>query len=438
MRFLGKYDSVGVLGRGSMGQVHAARAINDPETMVVVKVMRPDVAATPRARRFFDREIQYTARLNHPYIVRVLEAGVDPASGPCIVMELVPGITLEHLLKSEKRFLPERAARLTGCLCHALDSAHAAAVIHRDVKPANLMVVNAGTAHEYLKVMDFGLAHLTSKPLLSEERFAGSTEVSAQGTPAYISPEQLRGDPIDGRADLYSVGVVLYEMLTGRLPFPDDDIDALVDAHLRRSPPRFASLGIGDIPGAMEDVVHHCLAKFAAERPASARALVIELGEAMAVDLWADTIPVADAQRDEEVPPVESAPVEPIAPPNTIVRRTEAWMPDQIAIVKLGGFLTDAGGKLIKTRPGLLKARFPGLDIKPQTFFERLAGKVQVTGDGIDLDLNLDRPNPAESRLVVTAVFRVTGGSSPINRQQWTSRVLDLFDKLKQYIMASG
>src|SRR5687768_4420818 len=99
MHFLGKYESLGVLGRGSMGEVHAARPKDAPATTVVVKVLRADLADTPTARASFDREVQSTARLRHPYIVRVLDSGVDPQAGPCIVMEFVPGTTLEQVLK---------------------------------------------------------------------------------------------------------------------------------------------------------------------------------------------------------------------------------------------------------------------------------------------------------------------------------------------------
>src|SRR5438093_9322944 len=163
MLFLDKYESLGVLSRGSMSQVHAARPTVDPAATVVVKVMRSDLADTPRARQFFEREVKYTGRLRHPYVVRILDAGIDSAAGPCIVMEFVPGTTLEQLLKKQRRLPVYRTAMLVGCLCHALEAAHLAAVIHRDLKPANLMVMNAGTTQEQLKVMDFGLAQLASK-----------------------------------------------------------------------------------------------------------------------------------------------------------------------------------------------------------------------------------------------------------------------------------
>jgi serine/threonine protein kinase len=438
MHFLGKYESLGVLGRGSMGTVHAARPDHDPACTVVVKVMRSDMVDTPRARQFFDREIQYTSRLRHPYIVRVLDAGVDAHAGPCIVMEFVPGTTLEKVLERDKRLNTERLAWLAGCLCHALEAAHISAVIHRDLKPANLMVVSAGTPQEHVKVMDFGLAHLASKPFLSKEQFAGADYVVAQGTPAYIAPEQLRGDDVDGRTDLYSAGVVLYEALAGRPPFPDATVDAVAEAHLHRQPPRFADLGIRDVPAAFEDVIQRCLAKFPAERPASARALAIELGRALGVDLWTDTTPLGEVWAKESVPIAEHVPPEPVDEPDAIVRTTEAWMPDRIAVIKLGGFLQDVGGELYNSQPGLLQARFAAPSIKPQGLLDRILGRSAAVGDGIDLDLNLDKPDPSQSRLVVTAVFRVPGGRAPRDHLAWTARCLHIFEEMKKYLMAAG
>ena len=433
MQFLGKYDSLGVLGRGGMGQVHVARVIDDPVRTVVIKIIRPELADTPRAQQFFEREVKYTARLRHPFIVRLLETGIDPDAGPCIVMEFVPGITLDQLLHREKRLNVRRAARLIGCLCHALEAAHTSAVIHRDLKPSNVIVVAAGTPEEHLKVMDFGVAYLASKPYLTKEQFACTGDVITQGTPAYISPEQLRGDSIDGRADLYSAGVMLFEALTGQRPFPDRDVNKLVDAHLHRPPPAFAQLGITDVGSAVEDVVRHCLAKFPAERPASARVLCTELGNAVGADLWSETIPVEAIRDEAKVPLAEDVPPEQAVEPNTLVRRTEAWMPDRIAVIKLGGFLEDAGGKLLGSAPGLLQARFAS-SAKPPGLIERLLGR--TANDDIDLDLHLANPNPSESRLIITAVFRVAGGGPPRNAVQWNRRCLHIFQEMKRYLMA--
>jgi serine/threonine protein kinase len=439
MLLLGKYESLGVLGRGSMGQVHAARPQDAPATTVVVKVMRPDLTDTPTARQSFDREVRYTARLRHPYIVRVLEAGLDPVAGPCIVMEFVPGTTLEQVLRKDGRLHPARAGWLIGCLCHALEAAHTGAVIHRDLKPANLMVVNAGTPQEHLKVMDFGLSHLASKPHLAKEQFERAAFVRAQGTPAYISPEQLRGDDVDGRADLYSTGVILFEALTGQLPFPQDDIDQLVQAHLKAAPTSFEALGVSDIPMAVEAVVHRCLSKYPAERPASPQMLATELGRALGTDLWEATRPSGAAATQAGIPMAEDLPPEPKAEPNTLVRTLEAWMPDRIAVIKLGGFLEDQGGKLSDTQPGLLKAEFPPIGPPKPTggLLHRLFGPVKPSGDGIALDLNLDKPNPAEGRLVLTAVFRVLGGGRPTDPDFWAARCEHIHDEMKKYLMAA-
>jgi serine/threonine protein kinase len=430
MRFLDKYESLGVLGQGSMGQVHAARPMDDPATTVVVKVMRTDRGDSPRARQNLDREARHAARLRHPYIVRVLDAGVDAAAGPCVVMEFVPGSTLQHLLKKDGRFSVRRAAWLAGCLCHALESAHTGGVIHRDLKPANLMVVNTGTQREHLKVMDFGLSHPVGKPDLSPARLAGNGPVVVQGTPAYIAPEQLRGDGVDARTDLYSAGVVLFEMLTGRPPFPDADVEALVDAHLNRPPPRFVDADVRGIPPAIEAAVLRCLAKFPKDRPASARALADLLGRAVDSDLWTRTTPVGEIRQEGSIPMAEDVPPDPADDPNVLVRKTEAWMPDQVAALKLGGFFEDKGADVVNTQPGLLQAVFPARG----SFFGRLfAGKE----DEIALDLNMDRPNPAESKLVVTAAFRVAGGGAPRDPSSWTQRCLDLFAEMRHYLMAS-
>ena len=441
MLFLGKYESLGVLGRGGMGQVHAARPRDNPATTVVVKILKPELADTPTGRQSFAREVQYTARLRHPYVVRVLDAGVDPQAGPCIVMEFVPGTTLEQVLRKEGRLPAARAAWLAGCLCHALEAAHLGGVIHRDLKPANLMVVNAGTPHEHVKVMDFGLAHLASKPHLAKEQFERADYVRTQGTPAYMSPEQVRGDSVDGRADLYATGVVLYEALTGQLPFPHDDIDRLVEAHLRDTPPRFADLGVHDVPPAVERVVHWCLGKYAADRPASARVLAGELGKALGADLWEQTTPTGAAATQHAVPLAADLPPDPAQDAGTVVRTVEAWMPDRIAVIKLGGFLEDVGGRLLDSKPGLLRARFaPPPGPKPaEGLFRWLftPGPPPPTGDGIALDLRLDKPNPAEGRLVVTAVFRLPGGGRPRDPLSWGARCEDIFREMQKYLMAA-
>jgi eukaryotic-like serine/threonine-protein kinase len=437
MLLLGKYESLGILGSGSMGQVHACRPVLDPATTVVVKVLKGDVADTPRARQFFEREVAYTSRLRHPYIVRVLDHGFDPQAGPCLVLEFVPGHTLEAILKKERRLDPGRVGHLLGCLCHALEAAHTTGVIHRDLKPANLMIMAAGSRGESLKVMDFGLSQLATKPHLTQEQLGGAGFIRTQGTPAYIAPEQVRGDDVDGRADLYGTGVILFEALTGRLPFPYSTVDKLIIAHASEDPPRFAAIGCRDVDPAIEDVVRQCLAKFPAERPSCPRDLAVAYGRALGVRIWDETTPIGGPDGSAELPVAEAIPPEPEHDPNTVVRQLEAWMPDKIAIIKIGGFLKDVGGQVVHTEPGLLQAVFPPPAGSGGGLFGRLFGG-KAKDDGIELDLDLDKPNPTESRLVVTATFHVPGGRTPAKPGEWAARCQGIFEELKKYLMAGG
>ncbi|WP_052640225.1 serine/threonine-protein kinase [Zavarzinella formosa] len=430
---LGRYESLGVLGRGSMGEARAARPVDDPATTVVVKILRPDLADTPRARQFFERETQYTARLNHPYIVRLLDSGIDELAGPCLVLEFVPGSTLEQILRREPMLALPRVARLAGCLCHGLEAAHSSGVFHRDLKPGNLMIVNAGTPTEFLKIMDFGLAQLASKPFLSRESLSGIDQIVAQGTPAYISPDQLRGDDVDSRADIYATGVILYEMLTGAHPFPYPTSEAVMNAHLRERPPRFAERNVRHLPAALETVVLRCLAKYAPERPASARELAIELSRAVGFDIWETMIPLEEREAQAALPVAEDVfPDTPPLDPWHVVHRAEAWMPDRIAVLKLGGFLKDQQADLLHTEPGLLQARFH-VNVPATSFFGRLFKATRR--EGVDLDVHLDRPNPTENRLILSLNFRPTGGKIPDDRAGYFRRCEHLFDEIRKYLM---
>src|SRR5262249_24610266 len=160
----------------------------------------------------------------HPNVVALIDSSFSDPQGPCIVMEYIPGITLATLLRKYLRMKAARVGPLLGQLCLALDAAHRAGIVHRDLTPANLMVVNPDTPKEQLKVMDFGLALMANALYIPKERLANPADFfSASGTPDYICPEQVRGDEMDARGDLYSVGVILYELLTGRVPFTKPD-----------------------------------------------------------------------------------------------------------------------------------------------------------------------------------------------------------------------
>ena len=139
---LGHYELLQLIGEGSNGEVYLARPRDFPKQYVVVKRMKPHLLASPRFRQFFEGEVHSMARFNHPYVVQLFDASLDDPIGPCLVLEYVPGVTLETLLEQYPRWYPERMATIVGKLCHALQAAHDAGIMHRDLKPANIMAKN--------------------------------------------------------------------------------------------------------------------------------------------------------------------------------------------------------------------------------------------------------------------------------------------------------
>src|ERR1700731_4233259 len=214
--FLGRYETIRLLGEGGMGRVYLARQL-DLGRQVVVKVMHDQIASDPKFCERFQREMLMMARFQHPYAVTLYDASLNDPQGPCIVMEYIKGMTLDVLLQRNTRLSPVRVGRLLGQICEVLQAAHSEGIIHRDLKPANLMVVDPDTPYEIIKVMDFGLA----KPMVHdpEADFPLTSGDFTVGTPGYMCPEQARGEEMDHRGDLYSVGAILFELLAGKLPF---------------------------------------------------------------------------------------------------------------------------------------------------------------------------------------------------------------------------
>src|SRR5947209_2534275 len=260
--FLGRYEAIRLLGEGGMGRVYLAKQL-DLGRQVVVKVMHDHIAADPKFRERFTRETLAMARFQHPYAVTLYDASLNDPTGPCIVMEYIKGTTLDNMLAGYGRLPPARVARLLRMLCEVLQVAHAESIIHRDLKPANLMIVDPNTPYELLKVMDFGLAKLLGPESQANMRLSAVSNTDfAVGTPGYMCPEQARGDDMDHRGDLYSVGVILYELLTGQLPFAGKSTMEMLLAHAVEQPPAFSFLGAGQaVPPAVENVVQWCLAK---------------------------------------------------------------------------------------------------------------------------------------------------------------------------------
>ncbi|MCM3885935.1 Stk1 family PASTA domain-containing Ser/Thr kinase [Frankia sp. R82] len=225
----GRYELGGGIGYGGMAEVYRGRDIRLGRE-VAIKTLRSDLARDPTFLARFQREAQSSAALNHPAIVSVYDTGEDVINGthiPYIVMEFIEGRTLRDALQAEGRFTERRAMEITSDVCAALDYSHRMGIIHRDIKPANVMLSPDGA----VKVMDFGIARATT---------ATSSTMTATaaviGTAQYLSPEQARGARVDARSDVYTTGVLLYELLTGAPPFRGDNPVAVAYQHVREDP----------------------------------------------------------------------------------------------------------------------------------------------------------------------------------------------------------
>jgi eukaryotic-like serine/threonine-protein kinase len=258
----GRYELDGIVGRGGMAEVFRARDIR-LDRIVGVKTLRDDLARDQTFQARFRREAQSAASLNHPSIVAVYDTGEDMAGSlpvPYIVMEFVDGRTLRDLLRDDRRLLPERAAEITDGVLRALDYSHRNGIVHRDIKPGNVMLTRSGD----VKVMDFGIARA-----VSDSQMTMTQTAQVIGTAQYLSPEQARGERVDARSDLYSTGCLLYELLTGRPPFTGDSPVAIAYQHVKEDPVPPSQVD-REVPGWADAIVLKAMQKDPGDRYQSA------------------------------------------------------------------------------------------------------------------------------------------------------------------------
>ncbi|MAC27475.1 MAG: serine/threonine protein kinase [Sandaracinus sp.] len=268
---LGQYHLTRKLGEGGMGVVYLAEhVLLKRET--AVKVLPPEKAGLDAIARF-EREVVHTSRLAHPNTVQIYDYGRTPQGLFYYAMEYLQGLTLEELVAEDGPQPPARVVHLLRQAAAALAEAHGRGLVHRDVKPANLMVCHRGGVPDMLKVLDFGLV----KELATASKDPSLSQAGAlAGTPLYLAPEAIRGDALDGRADLYALGAVAYYLLTGEPVFEGTTTVEICAAHLHREPAP-PSERVPEIPDALEGLVLQLLAKDPTERPADGAALVREL-----------------------------------------------------------------------------------------------------------------------------------------------------------------
>ncbi len=306
----GKYRIQHLLGRGGMGAVYAATHLQ-LDRKVAVKILRPDLVTENSAVARFAREARATARIEHPNAVNVYDFGSLEGGGAYLVMELVEGSPLQHLTRANDPLPLANALDLIRQIAAALSAAHASGIIHRDVKPGNVLVRVDGAGRPSIKVVDFGLAKLLTSD--STTQLTGPFEVL--GTPKYMAPEQFGGSDVDERVDVYALGILSYELIAGQAPF-DGTFSEIVGKHLHMPPPPFASLGLR-APEAVEAAIRHALEKDPAERTPSVGEFVRELEEACGPEVAAAT-PL----------PLRAPPPPP--PPVNVPRRATVEPPPQL------------------------------------------------------------------------------------------------------------
>lgn len=276
---MGKYDIIDVIGHGGMGVVYKGRQVMMDRTVAIKMLQTQHIADSMSVKRFY-QEGKAASKMNHPHVITVYDFGVTANTGqPFIVMDYLQGVALSDLIKEEGQLGVERSIKVLSQATDALDHAHRMGVIHRDLKPSNIMLIDYEDEKDYVKVVDFGVAKLITAGG-EQQRLTQMGEVC--GSPVYMSPEQCQGLELDNRSDIYSMGIVIYETLTGRLPILGKTMVDTMSKHITDMPPRFSEVRPDlYIPERLEAVVFKALAKDPAERHQSMADLTKDLETAI-------------------------------------------------------------------------------------------------------------------------------------------------------------
>jgi tRNA A-37 threonylcarbamoyl transferase component Bud32 len=296
---LGQFEVRDLCGRGAMGTVYRAYQRNMDRT-VAVKILRRELLKEPEVVRRFLREARAAAKLQHPNIVTVHLVGETPDGVPFLVMEHVDGVSLEQICEAQGAQPVPRLLSLSRQIASALAEAHDAGIVHRDLKPANILITDRSRVPDQVKVLDFGIAkivHAADQSVLTRDGVIF-------GTPHYIAPEQATGADVDHRADLYSLGVIMFRLATGRLPFEGTQGMQVVLKHLREAPPRPRTIA-PTLPPALDALILSCLEKDPARRPKDAEALGLAIDRIARGEL--DSVPVGETLMGVATQPAEPA-----------------------------------------------------------------------------------------------------------------------------------
>ena len=329
----GRFRLTGVLGEGAMATVYQGVQDADPRE-VAVKVMHAELAIDPTFARRFRREARAAALLKHPGTVQIIDYGVDDKTA-YIAMELLRGRDLFDTLTRERRLSEARAAKILVDVCDVLITAHDMSIVHRDLKPENIMLLPNKDGTERIKVLDFGIAKLLDKEPKEQDSSSSNPPESGMvssalttvgvivGTPEYMSPEQCRGEGVDKRSDIYSCGILLYQLITGRLPFTGDTIVDIALQHIRQPAPKPSDY-VPFVHAGLEAIIMTALEKWPAQRQQSAIELKAALQKILPelrtvpfrLGATREDSPASPARRPlAEIPPDSVRYIKTLAPP---------------------------------------------------------------------------------------------------------------------------
>lgn len=285
METIGKYKITGELGKGAMGIVYKA-VDPDINRVVAIKLIRSDVVSEDsekgEAHKRFIREAQSAGNLEHPNIITIYEVGRE-GNQTFIVMQYVDGESLKEAIVAGKRYSPVEVVDLMSCLCDAMEFAHRNKIVHRDIKPGNILLDKQGRPY----LVDFGVARMEMSTMTQSGTIVG--------TPSYMSPEQIQGIRVDARADIFSLGVIIYEMLTGKRPFEGDHITTIVYKIMNEEPTNIREMK-RDLPQGFENIIKKALAKDPNKRYQSCKELAVDLKN---VGVWSERTISSGLQRSE-------------------------------------------------------------------------------------------------------------------------------------------
>jgi TPR repeat protein/tRNA A-37 threonylcarbamoyl transferase component Bud32 len=254
-----KYLIESVIGKGGMAMVFKAKHLLMERT-VAIKMMLPECAADESSAKRFQREAQAASSLSHPNVINVYDFGVIDGDKPYIVMDYLEGVSLESVVEDNGPMPPSRAIPIMVQVCDAMNAAHEAGIIHRDLKPSNIMLTNTKKKEDFVKVVDFGIAKMNDDNSQAQQKLTRTGQVF--GSLVYMSPEQCMGKKLDNRSDIYSLGCVLFEILTAELPFVGDTVFETMTKHIQEAPPAIAPLiSYSSCAAEIEEIINKSLAK---------------------------------------------------------------------------------------------------------------------------------------------------------------------------------